>query len=130
MKIIRGVCYYLSGAGNGTSHQGASLMIRNRLACLLRSHAMASPSRTIRQLVAFFFVVFLCRFYVLPVISYSDIQSADKVVDCRHGIGFNVVLCCSLWSLAILYLRHSAMPIQIERNQSFLQFMCNFVSLA
>ena len=104
---------YLSGVDHGTSDQSASLLRSNNY-CL--SSAMGSNTGfkgitcccCCLFFVAFFFVIL---FYFLSVISCSDIQRADKVVDCRHRIRVNVVLFCVHWSLAFMYLLHTAMLV-------------------
>ena len=102
---------YLSGVDHGTSDQGSSLLTSNRLSSALGSHTGITGITCCCLFV--FFVAFFYVFYFLLVISCSDIQGANKVVDCRHRIRVNVVLCCSHWSLAFLYLLNTAMPVQI-----------------
>ena len=103
---------YLSGVDHGTSDQSASLLRSNN--CL--SSAMCSHMG-IKGITCCCFCLFFCSilyvilFYFLSVISCSDIQRADKVVDCRHRIRVNVVLFCFHWSLVFLYLLHTAMLI-------------------
>ena len=85
---------YLSGVDHGTTDQGASLLTSNPLTSAVGLH---TRNRGITcSCCLFFFLEILTLFYFFfLVFSLSDIQRADKLVDCRHefSMGTYIIAC-------------------------------------